>query len=764
MTTEIVGLKIWVRGIVQGVGFRPFIYGLAEMHHLTGWVRNTSSGVEIEVNGSQAGVFAFLSAIHDNPPPLARIDELHSQACEPNGYTAFEIHSSQPQAGDFIPVSPDVSVCLDCQKELFSPADRRYRYPFINCTNCGPRFSIIKDIPYDRPLTTMAGFKMCPECQAEYDDPHNRRFHAQPTACPVCGPQLWYEENGQTLGKREEALQLARQALKAGKIVAVKGLGGFHLACDATNPAAVEELRKRKKRSDKPFAVMAFDLEAIERHCLVSPEEKELLQSRQHPIVILERKPGSAVAEAAAPYQHTIGMMLPYTPLHLLLLEPAPGFPDVLVMTSANLSEEPIAYTDEDAHNRLAELADAYLLHDRPIHMRVDDSVTRIVDHHPYLIRRSRGYAPDPIQLPYAIPSILAVGAELKNTFCLTRDDYAFLSHYIGDMENYETLRSFEEGIAHFERLFRIQPEIIACDLHPDYLATRYAVQRAHESGLPLVQVQHHHAHLAACLADNHWETDEPVIGLSFDGTGLGTDGAVWGSEFLLGGYNGYRRLYHLAYVPLPGGDIATRKPARMALAHLWQAGIDWEADLPPAEALCYDERTALRTQLTHRLNSPSTSSMGRFFDATSALIGVRQIATYEGQAAIEMEALADPQESGSYPFDIADGLVDPAPVWQGLISDWRQATSLPVLSARFHNSVVQMVVDVCKKIQQQTGVKTTALSGGVWQNRFLLENTCTALEESGFTVLTHHQVPANDGCIALGQAMVAAKAGIAQQ
>jgi hydrogenase maturation protein HypF len=761
MTTEIVGLKIWVRGIVQGVGFRPFIYGLAEQHHLTGWVRNTSSGVEIEVNGSQAGVLAFLSVIHDNPPPLARIDELRSQPCEPDGYTAFEIQSSQPKPGDFIPVPPDISICPDCQEELFSPVDRRYRYPFVNCTNCGPRFSIIKDIPYDRPLTTMAGFKMCPDCQAEYDDPRNRRFHAQPTACPICGPQLWYEENGKRLGEREEALQLARLALQAGKIIAVKGLGGFHLACDATNPAAVEELRKRKKRSDKPFALMAFGLAALERHCQVNPAEKELLLSRQHPIVILERKPGSPVVVTVAPYQHTIGIMLPYTPLHLLLLEPAPDFPDVLVMTSGNLSEEPIAFEDEDARNRMAELADAYLLHDRPIHMRVDDSVTRVVNQHSYLIRRSRGYAPDPIQLPNAVPSILATGAELKNTFCLTRDDYAFLSHHIGDMENYETLRSFEEGITHFERLFRIQPEVITCDMHPDYLATRYALQLANEKDLPLVQVQHHHAHLAACLADNHWKNDGPVIGLSFDGTGLGTDGAVWGSEFLLGNFAGYRRLYHLSYVPLPGGDLATRKPARMALAHLWQAGIDWEADLPPVKTLCYEERTALRTQLTHRLNSPSTSSMGRLFDAVSALIGVRQAATYEGQAAIELEALADPQESGSYAFDVTDRLVNPAPVLQALISDWRQGISLPVLSARFHNGMVQMIVDVCKIIQQHEGVNTVALSGGVWQNRYLLENTCQVLQKSGFTVLTHQQVPANDGCIALGQAMIAAKTTI---
>jgi hydrogenase maturation protein HypF len=604
MTIKIVGLKIWVRGIVQGVGFRPFIFGLAEKHHLTGWVRNTSNGVEIEVNGAPQALQSFLDGIATNFPILARIDEITTEWCQADGYTSFEILSSQPQPGDFIPISPDVTICADCQRELFDPSDRRYRYPFINCTNCGPRFSIIKDIPYDRPLTTMAAFKMCPQCQVEYDNPKDRRFHAQPTACPVCGPQLNYETGGVTIANGEAALQMTRQALQDGRIVALKGLGGFHLACDAANPTAVAELRRRKKRSDKPFALMVYDLSAAERHCFINQSECDLLSSPPHPIVLLERRPDSPVSVETAPYQHTMGVMLAYTPLHLLLLEPAPGYPDILVMTSGNLSEEPIAYQDQDARLRLNSLADTFLMHNRPIYMRVDDSVSRIVNQKPYPIRRSRGYAPDTIQLSKAVPPILAAGAELKNTFCLSRERYAFISHHIGDLENFETLQSFEGGITHYERLFRIKPEIVACDLHPDYLATHYARQRAQTENLPLFMVQHHHAHLAACLADNRWDSDKPVIGLCFDGTGMGTDQAIWGSEVLLGGYKGYQRFYHLAYVPLPGGDLAIRKPARMALSHLWQASIDWEPDLPPAIELCFDERTALRTQLEHCLTA----------------------------------------------------------------------------------------------------------------------------------------------------------------
>lgn len=752
------GIKVWVRGIVQGVGFRPFIFNLAESLCLTGWVKNTSSGVEIEVQGPDKTLERFVEAIRTNPPPLARIDELRVEATQSNGYAKFLILESLPEPGAYLPVSPDVAICPDCRRELFDPSDRRFRYPFTNCTNCGPRFSIIRDIPYDRPNTTMNGFPLCAACQSEYDDPRDRRFHAQPVACPDCGPQVWFECGGQRISEREDAIRTARDWLKSGKILAIKGLGGFHLACDASNPAAVDELRDRKKRSDKPFALMAFDLETVQRHAMVLQVEADLLTARQAPIVLLERLPSSTITGSVAPGQNTLGFMLSYTPLHLLLTEPGDTFPEVLVMTSGNLSEEPIAYQDQDAQARLSSLADGFLLHDRPIHMRVDDSVTRAVfNNQPYLLRRARGFAPDSLPLPTSVAPILAAGAELKNTFCLARDRYAFLSHHIGDLENYETLRSFEEGIEHYQRLFRVKPESIACDLHPNYLATRYAVQRAQDQNLPLTMVQHHHAHLAACLADNGWDRSEPVIGLCFDGTGYGPDGAIWGGEVLVGGYSGYQRRFHLAYVPLPGGDQAVRRPARMALAHLWQAGLEWEPETPPAENLCYEERTVLRAQLERHLNSPMTSSMGRLFDAASAILGIRQLATYEGQAAIELEAVSNPLETGSYSFEIKHDIFSPAPLWQALLADWRAGTAVSTLAARFHNSVVRLAIEVCQKIRQETGCQTVALSGGVWQNRYLLERTVPALQEQRFEVLVHRQTPPNDGCIALGQVLVAA-------
>lgn len=756
----IIGQEIKVTGIVQGVGFRPFVYSLATSLQLTGWVRNTSSGVEIEINGTDESVSAFLEELKTHPPALARIDSIEARPVPPNGYEGFEIRHSQPQPGDFLPVSPDVCTCPDCLRELFDPSDRRYRYPFINCTNCGPRFTIVTDIPYDRPNTTMAGFPLCDDCRREYEDPLDRRFHAQPVACPRCGPQIRFEANGQQIAAGEDALQLARQWLREGRILAVKGLGGYHLACDASNPQAVAELRRRKRRSDKAFALMAFDLAAIERQAQVGPSERNLLESIQRPVVLLQRKPGSTVAAVVAPGLNTLGFMLPYTPLHFLLLEPEPGFPEVLVMTSGNLSEEPIAYQDEDACTRLQTLADGFLLHNRPIHMRVDDSVAEIVDgDQPYLIRRARGYAPDPVQLSYDLPPVLAAGAELKNTFCLTRGKYAFLSQHIGDLENYETLQSFEEGVRHYQNLFRVQPELIACDLHPDYLASRAAAQRAEQENLPLVKVQHHHAHLAACLADNHYTKSDPVIGLILDGTGLGTDGAVWGGEVLVGGLEGYRRAYHLKYVPLPGGDLAVRKPARMALSHLWAAGLPWEEELPPVEALCFEERTALRVQLENKLNTPPTSSMGRLFDAASALISVRQVVNYEGQAAIELEALADPDENGSYPFDIQDGILDPAPLWEAMLADWRAGESAGTISARFHNAIADALLTICREIRSNAGTSTVALSGGVWQNRLLLHKTLERLRADRFTVLYHHRVPANDGGLALGQALIAAAA-----
>lgn len=753
-------LSIHVTGVVQGVGFRPYVHNLACSLNLTGWVKNTSAGVDILVEGFSEQVSEFSSRLRFSPPPLARIDTFETSNKPPSGYTKFEILTSLSSQGDFIPISPDIAICSDCRRELFDPSDHRYRYPFINCTNCGPRLTIIRDIPYDRPTTTMAGFHLCDSCRAEYEDPGNRRFHAQPIACPTCGPRIWLSlPTGQKIAEDEAALRTARQWLAEGKIVAVKGLGGYHLACDATNPDAVAALRSRKKRSDKPFALMAFNIEAIQRHCRVSGQEQQLLLSHQQPIVLLERLPESSIVPEVAPNLATLGVMLAYTPLHLLLLEPAPGFPDMLVMTSGNLSEEPIAYKDDEAAQRLAPLADAFLLHDRPIHTRVDDSVVMAAGDRAYITRRSRGYAPNSIPLPITSQPLLATGAELKNTFCVARDRYAFISHHIGDLENLETLRSYEEGIAHFERLFRISPRSIACDLHPNYLSTRYALERSQRENLPLIQIQHHHAHLAACLADNGWKTPEPVIGLIFDGTGFGADGAIWGGEVLVGGYTGYTRTYHLAYVPLPGGDLAVRKPSRMALAHLWAAGLDWEPDLPPVRDLCYEERMVVRAQLERKLNAPPTSSMGRLFDAAASLIGIRHTATYEGQAAIELEALADLNETGQYPFDLNGDRFDPTPLWSALLSDWRKGIKLPVLSARFHNSIASFAVSLCDAIRKDTTMNTVYLSGGVWQNRFLLRKTTQLLTDAGFLVLSHRSVPTNDGGISLGQAVIAAYA-----
>ena len=689
----------------------------------------------------------------------ARIDSVEVQEIAPDGFANFSILPSLAEEGEFVPISPDMSICPDCQRELFDSSNRRFRYPFINCTNCGPRFSIIKDIPYDRPKTTMAGFKLCPPCQHEYENPADRRFHAQPTACADCGPQVWFENEGQRLSDKEDAIQMTRQWLREGKIVAIKGLGGFHLACDAFNEQAVSLLRTRKKRSDKPFALMAFSLAEINTCCFVSDAEANLLSSPQHPIVLLQSRPGTGIAPAVAPNQTTLGFMLPYTPLHLLLLEPKPGFPKALVMTSGNLSEEPVAFEDSEALARLTPIADGFLLNDRPIHMRVDDSVYRIVQDQPYPLRRSRGYAPGAVHLPQPISQTLAVGAELKNTFCLTRENYAFLSHHIGDLENYETLRSFETGIDHFKRLFRIDPEVIVADLHPDYLSTRYAQMYAREHALPLIQVQHHHAHLAACLADNGWDSADPVIGLAFDGTGLGTDGVIWGSEVIIGGYAGFERRFHLSEMPLPGGDAATRHPARIALAYLNACGLEWEPELPSEQALCSEERTVLRSQLTYQINTPLTTSMGRLFDAVSALIGVRQKATYEGQAAIELENICDPHETSAYRFDLQENEILVKPLLEQIYRDWRENIPLPVISARFHNGLAAALLEICKQIYAETSLKTVVFSGGVWQNITLLNKTLALLHQSGFQTMIHKQVPTNDGGICLGQVMIASYA-----
>lgn len=756
--SENTSLSIFIKGIVQGVGFRPFIYNLAQKNQLNGWVRNTSSGVEIEISGTKKQIENFLNAIDRDSPPLSRIDSINSKAINRLNTSDFQILSSQPNAGEFMPISPDTSICQDCYNELFDPQNPRFRYPFINCTNCGPRFTIIKDIPYDRPNTSMEVFSMCDYCEKEYLDPINRRFHAQPIACPECGPEVQFIQNGEIIAKKEGAIVKARQTLKNGGILAIKGLGGYHLACDATNQKSVKNLRSRKKRSDKPFALMAFNLDLIKNHCEVNPHEQQLLQSQTRPVILLDKKSISKIVDEVAPNQSTFGFMLPYTPLHYLLLEPAKEFPDVFIMTSGNISEEPIAYLDNEAINRLDEIADAFLVHNRPIHMRIDDSVIRIIRSKPYILRRARGYAPDSIQLPFHTQDIFAAGAELKNTFCLAREKYAFLSHHIGDLENLETLSSYKEGIKHYEKLFRVKPKLIACDLHPDYLATGYAVERSEKENLPLVFIQHHHAHLASVLADNLWDSENNVIGLCYDGTGYGTDGAIWGGEVLVGNYQKYQRRFHLKYTPLPGGDLAVRTPARMAMSYLWTNDIPWETIFPCVSALCMEERTVLRLQLEKSLNSPKTSSMGRLFDAAAAFMGGRQKVNYEGQAAIEMEAFADKNESGSYPLLLSNDIIDTKPLWQAMVKDLHSGISKETMAGRFHNSIADISVSICKTIREQTGENTVALSGGVWQNKVLLLNTIYKLQEENFQVLWHQKVPPNDGGIALGQICIAAR------
>jgi hydrogenase maturation protein HypF len=772
------GLRVHISGIVQGVGFRPFVYNLATRLNLKGWVINTSAGVDIHIEGSQETLNSFIEKLSSEKPPLAAIDEIKIKEVPLENFTTFNIQHSTAIEGAFQPISSDVSICDDCLRELFDPTDRRFRYPFINCTNCGPRFTIIKDIPYDRPKTTMAGFALCPDCKKEYTDPTNRRFHAQPVACPVCGPKVWLENGSNVESQKsldgDEAIVQAQKLLTAGKIIAIKGLGGFHLACDATNATAVTELRNRKLRVDKPFALMMPDLETVEQHCFVSEAERELLLSTARPIVLLKRKPESNIAREVAPAQDWLGVMLPYTPLHYLLF----ANPDLrlstfdlppLVMTSGNLSEEPIAIGNDEARERLASLADAFLFHDRDIHIRCDDSVVRVFNpsglrttHHApittYPLRRSRGYSPFPVKLPFKVPQILATGSELKNTFCITNKNYAFLSHHIGDMENYETLKSFEQGVEHFERLFRVKPVAIACDLHPNYLATRYALERAQRENLPTFNIQHHHAHIAACMAEHGLDGSRPVIGLAFDGTGYGDDGAIWGGEVLVADYRGYQRVGQLEYFPLPGGDAAIKKPARTALALLWSLRLDWDDRLESVKEFCADDRTLLRTQLEKKINTPLTSSMGRLFDAAAALAGVRQSVNYEAQAAIEFEALADPLEGGKYLFKWGQAKVQVRGAIESLTADALSGVPVPKISARFHNGLAEVCRVICLDVREKFSINEVALSGGVWQNITLLGRSLSLLRASGFRVYIHQQVPTNDGGLSLGQAVIAAR------
>lgn len=754
----VINKQLHITGIVQGVGFRPTVFNLAKRYSLTGWVLNNAHGVEIEVRGSEANVQAFIQELQKNPPPLAVIDSFIVDDSEGKFFSSFEIRHSEDDPSDFLPVSPDLNICPDCRRELFTLADRRYRYPFINCTSCGPRFSIVTGIPYDRPNTSMAGFALCPDCAAEYQDPTNRRFHAQPIACPVCGPQVWYEEGGQKLGERESAVQAARKALAKGKILAVKGLGGFHLVCDAQNSQTVENLRLRKHRSGKPFALMAFNLETINEFALVSAEEERILTSSIAPVALLETtQAGKELARLVAPDQNRLGFMLPYTPLHLLLLEPAEGFPKLFVMTSGNLSEEPIAYSNEDAHGRLTQLADGFLLHDRPIHTRIDDSVVSVIDSITHIQRRARGYAPLPVQIPTTAIPTLACGTELKNTFCLVRDRYAFVSHHIGDLENQETLTAYEDAVRHYEKIFRVKPQLLAADMHPDYLASRYARQRAAEENLPLLEVQHHHAHIVSCMADNGLMQIEPVIGLAFDGTGYGTDAAIWGGEVLLTNWEKFERPFHLEYMHLPGGEASVRKPARMALSLILQAGIDPESfSFHFHKSLDIDEQLAVANQIRTGFNTPKTSSVGRLFDGVAALIGLHQQISYEAQNAIALETIVDPAEQSRYDFPIENDQILVSPVIQAIVRDLKENVAPSIISARFHNGLTACAAQVSEMVRFRAGLRQVVLSGGVWQNKTLIKQTISALSASGFEVFWPRKLPTNDGGVSLGQALVA--------
>ena len=753
--------EVNVRGVVQGVGFRPFVYRLAQQYDLKGWVRNTSGNVEIEVEGNEEALNKFLSELKFKAPPMSRIEAIEVSFQPPKGFTKFKICESLSQEGRYQLISPDIATCEDCKREIFCPTDRRFRYPFTNCTNCGPRFTIIEDIPYDRPKTTMRKFKMCPQCQQEYEDPSNRRFHAQPNACPKCGPSLELVNNNGELVKCEDVLKAASELLKEGKILAIKGLGGFHLACDATNEEAVRLLRRRKLRPSKPLAVMIASVEEVEKHCFISAEERELLQSPECPIVLLKwKKSLSNISSEVAPNLKYLGVMLPYTPLHHLLLSET-GLP--LVMTSGNLSEEPIAKDNEEALRRLGHIADYFLLHNRDIYAKYDDSVS-LVEGGKRLIRRARGYAPFPIFLPFKSKQVLACGAELKNTFCLTKDEHAFLSQHIGDMENEETLEHFENTVELYKRLFRIKPEIIAHDMHPDYLSTKYAQEIGSEQGLKLISVQHHQAHIVSCLAENG--VAGPVIGVAFDGTGYGTDGAIWGGEFLLADWQSFQRVGHLEYVPLPGGEAAIKRPYRMALSYLFSfLGQDISLEeFPLLRQIEPAEVEVVRLQIERGINSPPTSSAGRLFDGISALLGVRGVVDYEAQAAVELEMLApDGTENLAlqpYPFSIVEEngrwLVKLGELISAIVQELKDQVPPPQISARFHHTMAQLILQTCKLISRVTGIKQVALSGGVFQNRLLFKLTTKALEQAGFQVITHRLVPCNDGGISLGQAVVA--------
>ena len=782
-----VRVRAVIEGVVQGVGFRPFVHRLATELSLSGFVGNDSTAVFVEVEGAEPDVAAFLARVRSDAPPLAHVAAVRPTTVPARTTTpatgsdgsggfggsdgsGFRIVASEAVEGARTLVPPDTAVCKDCLREMFDPSDRRYRHPFITCTNCGPRFTIIRSLPYDRPATTMAAFSMCPACRQEYDDPVDRRFHAQPIACPDCGPRLRFEDaTGPGTGGTEPAVAAAQQALRDGRVVAVKGVGGYHLACVATDDAPVARLRDRKHRPDKPFAVMVADLDTARLIAHVDDDEALLLTSPAHPIVLLRRRPSSPVSELVAPGNPRLGVLLPYTPVHHLLFRVPPGgsgwTPTVLVMTSGNLTDEPICYRDDEALRRLAPLADAFLVHDRPIHVPCDDSVVQMVDGELLPLRRSRGYAPLPVDLGRPVASVLATGGELKNTSCLTNGRYAFLSQHLGDMGSLETLQAFERSTESLGDLYGVRASALATDCHPGYSTRAWATRNS--GGRPVVAVQHHHAHVVALLAE-HGRLGEPAVGVAFDGTGYGSDGAIWGGEVLALGADPtvFERAGHLSPMPLPGGDAAVRTPSRVALAYLDACGVSWDQALPPVTATSPDELAVLARQLARGVGCVPTTSMGRLFDAVSSLLGLRHRVSFEAQAAIELEAAAERALSGgaggeTFPrFCVrAGGIMDPTPVLRWLAEGVRGQRPVPELALAFHRSVADVVLRSCLMAALPRSITLVGLTGGVFQNTVLLRACRERLRWAGFDVVSHHVVPPNDGGLALGQAAVAALA-----
>jgi len=761
--------RFTVTGVVQGVGFRPFVHRIASELGLTGFVGNDSGAVFLEVQGPCARIDEFGRRLRAQAPPLAAIDTVQviDVDAEHPSDSAFHIVGSRPVAGATTPIPPDVAVCDDCIAELFDPSDRRYRHPFVTCTNCGPRFTIICSLPYDRPGTTMATFAMCERCAVEYHDPADRRFHAQPIACPDCGPSLWFFSRAGRVDGSDAALAATQQALAEGAVVAVKGIGGYHLACRVDDEAVVAGLRTRKARGGKPLALLVADLDVACRYAHIDDTEAAVLCSPARPIVLLRRRREAPVADAVAPGSPLIGLMLPYSPIHHLLLSSVPGsdtpVPDALVLTSANRSDTPICFTQDDATQRLPALCDAVLDHDRPIHVPCDDSVVRVVDDRELPIRRSRGYAPLPVDLGLDGPPVLAVGGELKNTFCLTDGARAYLSGHIGDMATLETLRAFERAVRQLSEI-RHQPLRLAADLHPGYHARSWADR--HAGDRPLDLVQHHHAHVVSLLAE-HGRLGEPVIGVSFDGTGYGSDHTIWGGEILRLGRDSHRfvRAGHLLAVPLPGGDAAVRNPWRMALSQLWVAGIDWTPDLPPVAAATPAELRLTRSQLESGAGCVPCSSMGRLFDAVASLLGVRHRIDYEGQAAIELEALAESVGGTTGPMlrmaVRPDGVIDPGDMLRAMVSSLRDGVHPAVLAAGFHQAVAVAVTEAVRQVAG--GLRLVGLTGGVFQNVLLLRWCRQRLQHQGFEVLTHRTVPPNDGGLALGQAAISVLTALAE-